>query len=159
MNLYNFTVTNAAGKDVALEKYRGKLVLIVNTASKCGFAPQFGGLQALYEEFQGQGLEILGFPCNQFLFQEPGKTEDIVKLCQLNYGVDFEMFDKIAVKGKNAIPLYAWLTDKNAHAFGGAIKWNFTKFLIGRDGELLNRYEPTVTPESIKPTIQELLSK
>lgn len=153
--VYDFTVENMAGKEVRLEDYQGKVLLIVNTASKCGFTPQFEGLEALYETYKEQGLVILGFPCNQFLRQDPGSNEDILSFCQLNYGVSFPMFAKIDVKGKKQHPLYQYLVAETA---GKKIGWNFTKFLIDPQGNVVERFESKVKPEAIAAPIEKLLS-
>ena len=137
--------------------YEGKVVLVVNTASKCGFTPQYAGLQELYERYQSKGLVILGFPCDQFAHQEPGSEEEIAQFCEMNYGVTFPMFAKVDVNGKNTHPVIQLLKDNLKSPLGKAIKWNFTKFLIGPDGTPLKRYEPTVTPEAIEPDIQQQL--
>ncbi|WP_266097062.1 glutathione peroxidase [Marinobacter salinisoli] len=138
--------------------YRGKVLLIVNTASKCGFTPQFEGLQALYSDLQERGLEVLGFPCNQFMNQDPGNNESISEFCSLNFGVNFPMFSKIEVNGDGAHPLYQFLK-KEAKGLMGTekVKWNFTKFLVGRDGEVIRRYPPTTKPEDIREDIEKLL--
>jgi len=137
--------------------YEGKVVLVVNTASKCGFTPQYAGLQELYERYQSKGLVILGFPCDQFAHQEPGSEEEIAQFCEMNYGVTFPMFAKVDVNGKNTHPVIQLLKDNLKSPLGKAIKWNFTKFLIGPDGTPLKRYEQTVTPEAIEPDIQQQL--
>ena len=181
MSVYDFKVKDIQGRDVSLSDYAGKLLLIVNTASKCGFTPQYDGLEQLYLKYKEQGLVILGFPCNQFLGQEPGSEEEISSFCKLNYGVTFPLFSKIDVLGEHADPLYRYLTEaapfqgfeKNkdagrmiesvvkehypANLTGNGIKWNFTKFLIGRDGAILGRFEPTVTPEELDPMIKNAL--
>ncbi len=147
--LYTFSMMNISGQQQSMADYQGKVVLIVNVASKCGFTPQYEGLEALYKKYKDQGLVILGFPANNFMGQEPGSNEKIAEFCSLTYGVSFPMFSKISVKGKDIDPLYAYLTDKKLHPdTGGNIKWNFTKFLIGRDGKILDRFEPAVKPES-----------
>jgi len=146
----DFTMTSIEGEDIDLSIYKGKVVLIVNVASKCGFTSQYEGLQSLYETYKDQGLVILGFPANNFLGQEPGSNEEIQQFCSVNYGVTFPMFAKISVKGKDQHPLYTCLTDKSAHDFGGGIKWNFTKFLIGKDGTIKARFEPKTKPEDDK---------
>jgi glutathione peroxidase len=146
------------GLPKSLADYEGKVLLIVNTASKCGFTPQYAGLQKLYETYQAQGLEILGFPCNQFKGQEPGSEAEIQNFCQVNYGVTFPMFSKIEVNGDNTHPLYAYLKAAAPGALGSkAIKWNFTKFLIGKDGRVIKRFAPNVAPEKMIPDIEALL--
>ena len=156
--LYDFTAKAIDGSDVPLDRYRGKVLLIVNTASKCGFTYQYEGLEALHERLAGQGLVILGFPCNQFGAQEPGDEAEIESFCKLTYDVQFPMFAKVEVNGPNVHPLYAWLKS-NAKGILGTegIKWNFTKFLIDRDGRIVCRYAPTTKPEAIRGDIEELL--
>ena len=156
--LYDFTAQAIDGSDVPLDRYRGKVLLIVNTASKCGFTYQYEGLEALHEQLAGQGLVILGFPCNQFGAQEPGDEAEIESFCKLTYDVQFPMFAKVEVNGPNVHPLYAWLKS-NAKGILGTegIKWNFTKFLIDRDGRIVCRYAPTTKPEAIRGDIEELL--
>ncbi len=155
--LYDINVETMSGEVKPLSEYKGKTLLIVNTASKCGFTPQFEGLEELYKKYKGKGLEILGFPCNQFLFQDPGSNEDIEEFCQLNYGVSFEMFSKIKVNGKNKSELYNYLLENQPEGGSKKIKWNFTKFLINSKGEIIKRFEPTVTPEKIIPDIERAL--
>lgn len=176
--VYDFKVMNNRKQEVSLSEYKGKLLLIVNTASKCGFTPQYDGLEKLYQEYKDQGLVILGFPSNQFLAQEPGSDDEISSFCRLNYGVTFPLFSKIEVRGENADPLFNYLTqaapfegyelNKDSgrkiqdvvkeyypdNMEGNGVKWNFTKFLIGRDGTVKGRYEPTVTPEELDPIIR-----
>ena len=156
-NFYEFKAENIQGKEISMESYKGKVVLVVNTASKCGFTPQFTGLEELYTKYKDQGLEILGFPCNQFAGQDPGSNEEIESFCQLNYGVNFPMFAKIDVNGENAHPLYQFLKAKLPGLLGKRIKWNFTKFLISSDGTPLKRYAPTVKPADIEKDIEKLL--
>src|SRR5512144_2173103 len=157
-SIYDFTVKNIRGQDVKLERYKGKALLIVNTASECGFTPQYKGLEQLYEKLHGKGLEILGFPCNQFGAQEPGTAEEIESFCEINYGVTFPLFEKIDVNGKNTAPLYQHLKEAKPGLLGSeAIKWNFTKFLVDRDGNVVERYAPNVEPASIEPDIEKLL--
>ncbi len=152
--IYDFSATTIQGKEKSLRDYQGKVLLIVNTASKCGFTPQFAGLEALYKDLQTQGLEILGFPCNQFLHQDPGSDSDINEFCQLNYGVSFPMFAKVNVNGDQAHPLFHYLAEEAPGLFGiKAIKWNFTKFLVSREGQVLKRYAPKVEPEAIRADI------
>ena len=156
--LYDYTVDDIHGKPVKLDKYKGKVVLVVNTASKCGFTPQYNGLEALYEKLHGKGLEILGFPCNQFGAQEPGSEAEIEQFCELNYGVTFPMFAKIDVNGKNTAPVYQYLKSAKPGLLGSeAIKWNFTKFLVDRGGKVIARYAPNDTPESIAGEIEKAL--
>lgn len=156
-NFYDLSATTITGEEKSMADYEGKVVLVVNTASKCGFTPQYAGLQELYERYQSKGLVILGFPCDQFAHQEPGSEEEIAQFCQMNYGVSFPMFAKVDVNGKNTHPVIQLLKDNLKSPLGKAIKWNFTKFLIGPDGTPLKRYEPTVTPEAIEPDIQQQL--
>jgi len=158
-NLYSFTVNAADGKPVSLEQYKGHPVLIVNVASKCGFTPQYKGLEEIYMKYKDQGLQILGFPCNQFGSQEPGTNSEIQEFCSLNYGVTFPVMDKVDVNGKNASPLYNWLKE-SAPGFLGTemIKWNFTKFLVGKDGKVIKRYAPNEEPEKIAPDIEKSLA-
>ena len=158
MTIYKYTAATLAGKEVGLETWRGRVLLIVNTASECGFTPQYAGLEALYENLHGEGLTILGFPCNQFGAQEPGSEAEIGAFCQKNYGVTFPMFSKIEVNGANAHPLYKYLKDAKPGLLGTeAIKWNFTKFLIGKDGEPVARYAPNTKPEELEAPIRKLL--
>ena len=157
-SLYDFTVDDIHGKPVKIDRYKGKVVLIVNTASKCGYTPQYQGLEALYEKYKGKGLEVLGFPCNQFGAQEPGGADEIASFCELNYGVKFPLFAKVDVNGDKAAPVYQYLKAAKPGLLGiEAIKWNFTKFLIGRDGAVLARYAPKDTPESIAPDVEKAL--
>jgi len=157
-SIYDFKATSIDGKPIALKNFRGKVLLIVNTASKCGFTPQFEGLEALHEKYSGEGLTILGFPSNQFGAQDPGTNEEIGAFCTKNYGVSFPMMEKIDVNGSNAAPLYQWLTKEKPGLLGmTAIKWNFTKFLVGRDGKVLKRYAPLGTPASLSRDIEHAL--
>ncbi len=159
-SVYEFSATTIAGKDIDLSDYRGKVLLIVNTASKCGFTPQYKGLQALYSEYKDRGLEILGFPCNQFQNQEPGSEMQIMEFCELNYGVSFPMFGKIDVNGTNAHPLFRYLTGQLPGLMGSkAIKWNFTKFLIDREGKPVKRFGPATAPEKMSKDIVALLKQ
>lgn len=158
-NIYGFSGVNMQGKDVSLEDFQGKVLLIVNTASKCGFTPQFKGLEALYKDYRDKGLEILGFPCNQFGHQDPGSNDEISQFCELNYGVSFPMFQKIEVNGDNAHPLFKHLKEQAPGLLGTqAIKWNFTKFLVDKNGKVVDRYAPTDTPEKIARDIAKLLA-
>ena len=157
MNVYDFKMKNIKGEEVALSDYEGKLLLIVNTASKCGFTPQFEGLEALYKEYKDKGFTVIGFPSNQFGGQDPGTNEEIRSFCQLNYGVTFPMMGKIDVNGDNAAPLYTFLKKEEGGILGDDIKWNFTKFLVDKYGNVIKRYAPTTTPESIKDDIEKLL--
>lgn len=145
----NFKMKSLTGKEVDLSKYKGKVVLMVNVASQCGLTPQYEGLEALHEKYAGEGLAILGFPANEFGKQEPGTDTEIAEFCKDNYGVKFDMFSKVVVKGPGQCPLYKFLTSKETDPkFPGDIKWNFEKFLINRDGQIVNRFEPKVTPDS-----------
>ena len=156
--VYDFSVRNIRGKEVKLDAYKGKVLLIVNTASKCGFTPQYKSLEALYQKLQGKGLEILGFPCNQFGAQEPGTEKEIAEFCELNYGVTFPMFAKVEVNGGNTAPVYKSLKAEKPGLLGSeAIKWNFTKFLVDRKGKVLARYAPNDTPESMAGDIEKAL--
>jgi glutathione peroxidase len=156
--IYEFSVRTLGGETVALECYRGKVLLIVNTASECGFTPQYAGLQKLYEHHAARGFEVLGFPCNQFGGQEPGDAAQIGNFCEKNFGVTFPMFEKIDVKGPNAHPLYRYLTGEAPGLLGlEAIKWNFTKFLVDRQGGIVRRYAPTTKPEALEKELSALL--
>lgn len=157
MNFYDFSAKKINGEEVKMEEYKGKVVLIVNTASKCGFTPQFKELEELYKEYKDKGLEILGFPCNQFAHQDPGNNETINEFCTLNYGVTFTMFEKIDVNGDSAHPLYKYLKNEAKGLLGSKIKWNFTKFLVDSNGRVIKRYGSTVKPLSIKADIESLL--
>jgi len=157
MHLYDIEVSAMDGKPVQLSAFRSKVLLIVNTATHCGFTPQYDELQKLYKQYKEKGFEILDFPCNQFLGQAPGTNEEIASFCQLNYGVTFKTFAKINVNGDNAEPLYKYLKENSKGALGSAIKWNFTKFLISRNGEVAGRFAPTVEPEQLKKEIEVLL--
>ncbi len=157
-SVYDYKAKSLDGREVPLSDYQGKVMLIVNTASKCGFTPQYAGLEELYAEYQGKGLTVLGFPCDQFGHQEPGSSEQISAFCERNYGVTFPMFEKIEVNGANAHPLYQYLKDEKPGLLGTrGIKWNFTKFLIDRAGKVVDRFAPTDTPKSIRPAIEKLL--
>jgi len=181
MSVYDFTVKTKRGEDKSLADYKGKVLLIVNTASKCGFTPQFEELQKLYDDYKDKGFEVLGFPCNQFAGQEPGTNDEVQQFCKLNYGVTFTVFAKDDVRGENAQPLFKYLTAQKKFAgfdmnhpvakplldalqknfpeylAGDGIKWNFTKFLVNRDGEVVARFEPTTTPAAIAKDIESLL--
>ncbi|HEA52437.1 hypothetical protein LCGC14_1442250 [marine sediment metagenome] len=157
-SVYDFEVQDIKGNEKKMADYQGKVLLIVNTASKCGFTPQFEGLQSLHKELGERGLEILGFPCNQFLNQDPADDDVISQFCSLNYGVDFPMFSKIDVNGESAHPLFKFLKAEAKGLLGSEkVKWNFTKFLISREGKVVRRYPPTTKPESIKSDIETLL--
>ncbi|MBI9014171.1 MAG: glutathione peroxidase [Clostridiales bacterium] len=181
MKIYEYSYTNADDEQVSLSDYKGKVMLLVNTASKCGFTPQYEGLEALYQAYHNKGLEVVGFPCNQFLDQEPGTAEEIRSFCQLNYGVSFELSQKLEVRGETADPLFKYLTSKRPfegydmtteggkkmqgflseklpHLLeGDDIKWNFTKFLVSKDGAVIKRYESTVDPKEMIKDIEALL--
>ena len=157
MGFYDIVVKNRTGEDVSLSAYKGKVVLVVNTATGCGFTPQYEGLQKLYDTYKDKGLEILDFPCNQFAGQAPGTIEEIQSFCTLNYGTTFPRFAKVDVNGKNASSLFVYLKKQKKSALGSSIKWNFTKFLVDRAGNVVNRYAPTDTPESIEKDIVALL--
>lgn len=156
-SLQDFSATTLDGQPVDLAAYAGKVVLVVNTASQCGFTPQYEGLQKLWETYGEQGFVILGFPCDQFGHQEPGDEATIGAFCQKNYGVTFPMMSKIEVNGDDAHPLYQWLRKEKSGLLGGKIKWNFTKYLIGKDGQVVDRYAPTTKPEKISGDIEKAL--
>ena len=156
--VYDFDALTITGKSVPLKQYEGKPMLIVNTASACGFTPQFAGLEELHKTYAAKGLVVLGFPCNQFGAQDTGNNDEIAEFCQLNYGVSFPMMAKIDVNGSDAHPLYQWLSSEAPGLLGTkAIKWNFTKFLVGKDGQVLKRYAPTDTPKSMAEDIEAAL--
>lgn len=158
MNFYDIDLVTLDGQPQKLDAYRGKTLLIVNVASRCGFTPQYVGLQALYDKFKDQGFVVLGFPCNQFGHQEPGSAAEIAEFCTTSYGVTFPMFEKTEVNGANAHPLYQFLKSEKAGILGTeAIKWNFTKFLVGKDGQVLKRYAPQTKPETIASDIEAAL--
>ncbi|AFR49125.1 MULTISPECIES: glutathione peroxidase [Gordonia] len=154
---YDFTATGIDGNPVELSEFQGSPLLIVNTASQCGFTPQYRGLEALHRDYADKGLRVLGFPCDQFGHQEPGDEDEIKNFCSLTYDVTFPMFAKVDVNGPDAHPLFAWLRDQKSGVLGGRIKWNFTKFLIGRDGSVVARYAPTTKPEKLAGSIEEQL--
>lgn len=181
MSIYDFKATTINGDEVSLEKYKGKVLVIVNTASECGFTPQYEGLEKLYKKYKAEDFEILGFPSNQFAGQEPGESNDIKNFCEINYGVSFPLFEKNDVRGENALPLFKYLTEETTFKGfdlnhptgekltevlkakfpqfleGDSVKWNFTKFLIGRDGNIVDRYEPTTEPEAMSTDIEKLM--
>lgn len=159
MSVYNFSAKLSHGETKKLSDYKGKVLLIVNTASKCGFTPQYKGLQGLYAKFRKRGFELLAFPCDQFGHQEPGTDRQILSFCEANFGVEFPIFSKIEVNGQSAHPLYEFLKSQKGGLLGGNIKWNFTKFLVDRDGNVVERYAPVTSPERIAPAIEELLAK
>ncbi len=156
MSIYDYKVKDMKDQEISLADFKGKVVLIVNTASKCGFTPQFEGLEKLYDTYKDEDFVILGFPCNQFLRQDPAGNDQILEFCQVNYGVTFPMLGKIKVKGKEQEPLYKYLIEQTN---GKSIKWNFTKFLVDQDGKISARFEPKETPEQIEPQLKELLKK
>lgn len=163
-NVYEFSADLADGHEISLAQYAGKVLLIVNTASKCGFTPQYAGLESLYQQYKGRGLIVLGFPCNQFGQQEPGTEAEISRFCELNYGVSFPIFAKIDVNGQNAHPLFRYLRKKQPGILGslgisalGSIKWNFTKFLVDRQGEAVERFAPSTAPAELAADIERLL--
>lgn len=155
-NIYGFSARTINGENIKFEKYKGKVLLIVNTASKCGFTSQYAGLQKLYDKYKNKGFSVLGFPCNQFGSQETGDEKCILDFCQVNYGITFPMFSKIEVNGKNADPLYKYLTKVKSGWFTSRIKWNFTKFLINKEGVPIARYAPNTIPEKIENDIKEI---
>ncbi|WP_439589662.1 glutathione peroxidase [Hydrogenophaga sp.] len=158
-SIYDFEAQSIDGKTVSLAQFRGKPLLIVNTASACGFTPQFGGLEKLHQAYGSRGLVVLGFPCNQFGSQDPGSNDEIAGFCQLNYGVSFPMMSKIDVNGSDAHPLYKWLTAEAPGLLGSkAIKWNFTKFLVGKDGQVIKRYAPQDAPEKLGSDVEAALA-
>ena len=155
--IYEFNAKDLNGNEVDFAQFKDKVLLIVNTASKCGFTPQFEGLEKLYQSYKDQGLVVIGFPCNQFGSQDPGSNEEIGEFCQKNYGVSFLMMQKIEVNGDNEHPLYTWLKKQEGGFLTDGIKWNFTKFLVNRQGEVVDRYAPTTKPEAIESKIVKLL--
>ena len=159
-SIFNFSCKDVDGNEKNLSELQGKVTLVVNTASKCGFTPQYKGLEDLYQKYKDQGLEVLGFPCNQFGNQEPGSNNEIEEFCTLNYGVTFPMFSKVDVNGGSADPLFKFLTSNKKGLLGSSkIKWNFTKFLVDKDGNPVKRFAPTTTPEQISEDIEEILNK
>ena len=159
MNVYDFKVLDQRGEEVSLSQFKGKVLLIVNTATKCGFTPQYDALEKMYEELKDEGLEILDFPCNQFFHQAPGSDEEINAFCSMKFNTKFPRFKKIDVKGDNASPLYKWLITQNEEGKAKSIKWNFTKFLINRQGEVVARFAPTDKPENFIDQVREELKK
>lgn len=158
MSIYDFEVNTLRGAEESLSKYKGKVLLVVNTASKCGFTPQYKGLQEVYEKFKDRGFEVLGFPSNQFAGQEPGESDEIAEYCEINYGVTFPMFEKIDVKGDEAHPLFKYLSTEAPGVLGSkSVKWNFTKFLVDQEGRVLKRFAPKTTPQQIEAHISKLL--
>ena len=157
-HLYDLNARTLVGEERAMSEYRGQVLLVVNTASKCGFTPHYKGLQSLHEAYQEKGLRVIGFPCNQFGAQEPGDSGEIASFCELNYGVSFDMFEKIDVNGADTHPIYRWLKSEGPGVLGSeGIKWNFTKFLVSRDGRVLKRYAPTTKPSAIAKDIEKAL--
>ena len=157
--IYDFQAQSISGQDIALSDFKGKVLLIVNTASKCGFTSQFGGLEALHKTYASRGLVVVGFPCNQFGSQDPGANGEIAEFCQVNYGVSFPMMGKVDVNGPAAHPLYKWLSAEAAGLLGSkSIKWNFTKFLVGKDGQAIKRYAPTDKPAGLAQDIEAALA-
>lgn len=157
-SFYDFSAENIQGQEIDMSSYKGKTVVVVNTASQCGFTPQLEGLEKLYKEYQDKGLVILGFPCNQFGNQEPGDESSIKEGCMLNYGVTFPMFSKVEVNGKNAHPLYKYLKAEQGGFLGSKIKWNFTKFLIDKNGQPVKRFAPITKPEKMEKDINKILT-
>ena len=157
MNIYDFTVLNTRKEPVSMAEYKGKVLLVVNTATGCGFTPQYEGLESLYKKYKDQGFVVLDFPCNQFANQAPGTEDEIVSFCQMKYNVSFPQFAKIKVNGDEANALYKWLKEQKGGFFSKAIKWNFTKFLVDREGKVIERYAPTTKPEKIEKDILKLL--
>jgi len=159
-SVYDFSAKNLSGQPVSFDDYKGRVILIVNTASECGFTPQYQGLEKLHQQFKGLGLVVIGFPCNQFGHQEPGTAAEIGAFCEKNYGVTFPLFEKIDVNGDNAHPLYQYLKQQAPGLLGSeAIKWNFTKFLIKKDGTVFNRYAPLTKPEELVDDVEKLLAE
>jgi glutathione peroxidase len=156
--LFDFTASTISGEQRSLADYAGRVVLVVNTASECGLTPQFAGLEELYQDLRDEGFVVLGFPCNQFGAQDPGSDEEIGQFCQVNFGVTFPMFAKVEVNGDDTHPLFQWLKEEKRGLLGGKIKWNFTKFLIGRDGEVIKRYAPTTEPAAIADDVRAALT-
>ncbi|CAM4507987.1 glutathione peroxidase [Paenibacillus typhae] len=158
MSIYDYEANTLRGQEESLSKYKGKVLLVVNTASKCGFTPQYKGLQEVYDKFKDRGFEVLGFPSNQFASQEPGESEDIAEFCEINYGVTFPMYEKVDVKGDNAHPLFKYLSKEAPGVLGSkSVKWNFTKFLVDQEGRVLKRFAPSTTPDQIEADIAKLL--
>ena len=156
-NLHDLSFTTNRGEEVSLADYAGRPVLIVNTASKCGFTPQYEGLQELHEQLKDQGLVVLGFPCDQFAHQEPGDDAAIEEFCQINYGVTFPLSTKVAVNGKDTHPVFEFVKERSKGMLGSAVKWNFTKFLVSPDGQTVTRYAPTTEPADLRPDIEAML--
>jgi glutathione peroxidase len=157
-NFYQFSANTLLGKEVEMNLYKGKTIIVVNTASKCGLTPQYEGLETLYKKYKDKGLVILGFPCNQFANQEPGDEKSISETCYTNYGVTFPMFEKVNVNGENADPIFKFLKKELSGLFGGIIKWNFTKFVVDKEGKPLKRFAPTTKPEEIDKYLEKILN-
>lgn len=157
MGIYDFKIKKIDGKEIPLSKFKGKVLLIVNTATHCGFTPQYEGLEKLYKQYHKQGLEVLDFPCNQFANQAPESNQEIANFCQLRYKTSFETFAKIDVNGRNADPLYKYLKKQKGSILGGRISWNFTKFLVDREGNVVGRFAPNVEPEKLTGSIEKLI--
>ncbi len=158
-SIYDFKAIRNNGSELDFADYKGKVLMVVNTASKCGFTPQYKGLEALYQKYKDQGLVILGFPCDQFAHQEPGDDEQIAQFCEINFGVTFPLMKKIDVNGANADPVFKFLKSKTRGLLGSSVKWNFTKFLISRDGSRIERFAPVTTPESLDKKIADWLAE
>lgn len=156
--IYDLSFNDTTGREISLSEFKDKVILIVNTATKCGLAPQFEGLEQLHQDYKGKGLVVIGFPCDQFAAQEPETNETMVKVCQLNFGVTFQLSEKIDVNGPNTHPIFKYLKDHSKSALGKEIKWNFTKFLVSRDGRIIKRFAPTTKPEAIRQSIEKLLT-
>lgn len=159
MTIYDFAAKDTEGKEISMSKYKGKVLLIVNTATGCGFTPQYEGLQELFDRYNKDGFEVLDFPCNQFANQAPGTATEINNFCRIHYNTDFQRFEKVDVNGKKALPLWDFLKAQKKGLAGGAIKWNFTKFLVDRDGKVVRRYAPTKEPKDIATDIEKALEK
>lgn len=159
MSIYDFNIKDDAGRYVTMSKYKNKVLLIVNTASKCGFTPQYNELQELYNDYSEKGFEVLAFPCNQFMNQEPGTGEEIKNFCTLNFGITFPIFDKIDVNGDSADPLYKYLKANSKGLLGSSIKWNFTKFLVDSKGNIIDRFAPSTPPSKLRAQIEKLLKE
>ncbi|HEY9551947.1 MAG TPA: glutathione peroxidase [Prevotella sp.] len=157
--IYNYTALTGKGQELNLSQFEGKVLLIVNTASKCGFTPQFEGLEALNQKYKDCGLVVLGFPCNQFANQDPGTDSEIAEFCSLNFGVTFQIMKKVDVNGKNASPVFQFLKKHSKGTFGSAVKWNFTKFLVAKDGQTVKRFAPTTVPAKLEKEIELLLEQ
>jgi glutathione peroxidase len=157
--LSDFSATSLEGEEVDLERYAGQVVLVVNTASQCGFTPQYAGLQQLHDTYAEQGFAVLGFPCDQFGNQEPGTEEEIATFCERTFGVSFPMFAKVDVNGDEAHPIFQWLRREQGGLLGSRVKWNFTKFLVGRDGQVVGRFPPTKKPEELTDAVEEQLAR